>query len=218
MKQSKTCNKCGQIKSINDFYYRDKKLQTYLAVCKVCKDEYAKAYQRANAKSKQISLPMIDCLRCKVTFQPRRKWQKYCSRTCGYTQNNQGKYVNSINYKFCARCNKSLQDKRSNAIYCSRTCNSMDHNFKYLGAKGIIVRTARRREIIERDGFLCYLCNKQLEFKAIEIDHLIPKSRGGTSDPSNLAVACLPCNRSKGNRIGIEQLVMLKKLREFYDY
>lgn len=31
-----------------------------------------------------------------------------------------------------------------------------------------------------------------------EIDHVMPESHGGTNSPSNLVLACLPCNRSKG--------------------
>ena len=32
----------------------------------------------------------------------------------------------------------------------------------------------------------------------IEIDHIIPRSRGGSNAPENLTPACGPCNRSKG--------------------
>jgi 5-methylcytosine-specific restriction endonuclease McrA len=33
------------------------------------------------------------------------------------------------------------------------------------------------------------------------IDHVLPRSRGGTNDPTNLVVCCGPCNRAKADRI-----------------
>ena len=37
-------------------------------------------------------------------------------------------------------------------------------------------------------------------FHGLEIDHVIPRCRGGSSDLDNLAIACRHCNRSKGGR------------------
>ena len=34
----------------------------------------------------------------------------------------------------------------------------------------------------------------------LEIDHVLPVILGGSSDPSNLQLLCLPCNRSKGSK------------------
>jgi len=41
----------------------------------------------------------------------------------------------------------------------------------------------------------CYYCGGTAE----SIDHLTPRSRGGTSHPGNKAPACLRCNGMKGN-------------------
>ena len=58
-----------------------------------------------------------------------------------------------------------------------------------------VIRVARR------DNNTCQLCGKVLLDREIEIDHIIPYSRGGTSDESNLRVTCLACNRKKGKKI-----------------
>ena len=34
----------------------------------------------------------------------------------------------------------------------------------------------------------------------LQIEHIVPKSKGGTDRVSNLTLACAPCNRRKGNR------------------
>lgn len=41
----------------------------------------------------------------------------------------------------------------------------------------------------------------------MHIDHVIPRSRGGTDDMDNLAVSCAPCNLSKGDKLLSEWLV-----------
>lgn len=48
-----------------------------------------------------------------------------------------------------------------------------------------------------RDGFRCVYCGATKEDSPLEIDHVIPVSRGGTSDIGNLVAACKPCNRGK---------------------
>ena len=49
--------------------------------------------------------------------------------------------------------------------------------------------------LIERDGYICKLCAID---KNITIDHVIPISKGGTDDSSNLQLLCQSCNSKKG--------------------
>lgn len=56
-----------------------------------------------------------------------------------------------------------------------------------------------RERIFARDGYVCVYCGESPE--DLECDHVIPISRGGTNDLSNLATACAPCNRSKSDRL-----------------
>lgn len=51
--------------------------------------------------------------------------------------------------------------------------------------------------IFERDNFTCVYCGSQ---DWLQCDHVMPLSRGGSSEPENLATACRPCNGSKGAR------------------
>ena len=43
----------------------------------------------------------------------------------------------------------------------------------------------------------CAACGSE---DRLEIDHILPIVLGGSSDPSNLQLLCLPCNRSKGRK------------------
>lgn len=57
---------------------------------------------------------------------------------------------------------------------------------------------AIRQMVIERDGPVCRYCGGTPD--KLQIDHILPVSRGGTDALENLAVACLPCNASKKDR------------------
>ena len=56
-----------------------------------------------------------------------------------------------------------------------------------------------RFQILKRDR-VCQLCGNTKNDERLEVDHIVPRSKGGTNDPSNLQVLCAPCNRGKSNR------------------
>jgi 5-methylcytosine-specific restriction endonuclease McrA len=49
---------------------------------------------------------------------------------------------------------------------------------------------------------VCHWCGVQC--KQCEIDHIVPLSRGGKHERSNLTIACPTCNRKKGARCPVE--------------
>ena len=59
---------------------------------------------------------------------------------------------------------------------------------------------------------LCAGCRSEFPFRAFEVDHVIPQSRGGTDHIDNLQLLCSSCNRIKGNR-SMEYL--MARLAEF---
>ena len=46
----------------------------------------------------------------------------------------------------------------------------------------------------------CNGCRTEFPFRILEVDHIIPKSRGGTDHIENLQLLCPSCNRIKGDR------------------
>ena len=52
-----------------------------------------------------------------------------------------------------------------------------------------------RRFILDRDGWQCVYCGATDE---LQIDHIVPFSRGGACAIDNAMVLCGPCNRAKG--------------------
>lgn len=54
-----------------------------------------------------------------------------------------------------------------------------------------------RRKVLSRDGCYCHVCGTT---RNLHIDHIIPISRGGKTEMSNLQVLCKKCNLQKGNK------------------
>lgn len=57
-----------------------------------------------------------------------------------------------------------------------------------------------RNRVLEESGGRCALCGATKSERPLDVDHIKPKSKGGTNDYSNLQVLCSKCNRAKGNR------------------
>jgi hypothetical protein len=59
------------------------------------------------------------------------------------------------------------------------------------------IPAAAKNAVFARDGGQCQSCGATHD---LEIDHIIPLSRGGSNTEKNLQVLCTTCNRRKGNR------------------
>lgn len=60
-----------------------------------------------------------------------------------------------------------------------------------------------RFEVFKRDNYTCKECNKSKKTHniALEIDHIMPVSKGGTDEINNLQTLCYNCNRNKSDLI-----------------
>jgi 5-methylcytosine-specific restriction endonuclease McrA len=59
-------------------------------------------------------------------------------------------------------------------------------------------RKITRRAVFARDGWTCQYCGARSN---LTVDHVIPKSKGGSSNWENIVASCAPCNRRKGNAL-----------------
>jgi 5-methylcytosine-specific restriction enzyme A len=57
-----------------------------------------------------------------------------------------------------------------------------------------------RIAILRRDRQSCRHCGELSKNVLMEIDHIVPLSKGGKDVFSNLQALCRSCNRKKGNR------------------
>src|SRR5687768_17118400 len=66
--------------------------------------------------------------------------------------------------------------------------------------------TLSRRAVFVRDAFLCQYCGSAAE----NVDHVVPRSRGGTHTWENVVAACKPCNTRKEDRLPQEAGMKLR--------
>lgn len=65
---------------------------------------------------------------------------------------------------------------------------------------------------LDRQDGTCFYCFDPLN-DDFQIDHRIPKSRGGENTPANIVVCCPPCNRSK-YRMTVEEYERTIEIKE----
>jgi 5-methylcytosine-specific restriction endonuclease McrA len=65
-----------------------------------------------------------------------------------------------------------------------------------------------RRAVFARDGHRCQYCGASAE----NIDHVIPRSKGGPHTWDNVVAACRPCNTRKRDRMLEESGMKLRRL------
>src|SRR5262245_11178448 len=57
-----------------------------------------------------------------------------------------------------------------------------------------------RRGVLLRDRETCQYCGAQPGRARLTIDHVVPRSQGGTTAWENVVAACVACNHRKGSR------------------
>jgi len=69
------------------------------------------------------------------------------------------------------------------------------------------VPPVNRREVFRRDNHTCQYCSST---KHLTLDHVIPRSKGGTHNWDNVVTACEKCNSTKGDRLLHETGMVLR--------
>lgn len=74
------------------------------------------------------------------------------------------------------------------------------------------------RLVAERAGHRCEYCrmHQSLQGATFHIEHILPRSLGGTDSADNLALACPSCNLHKSNRIAVSDNVAQTTIPLFY--
>lgn len=79
-----------------------------------------------------------------------------------------------------------------------------EKQLKYRRRKSKVKNTVRDK-IFRRDNHRCLECGSRED---LTIDHVIPKSKGGTNKSDNLITLCKSCNTKKGNKTHQKYVLM----------
>jgi len=73
---------------------------------------------------------------------------------------------------------------------------------RLVNAERGLLSDSMRYDVLRRDNFRCVLCGMSAKDGAIlHVDHIIPISKGGKTEYSNLRTLCEKCNIGKSNKI-----------------
>lgn len=179
--------------------------------CKICGDIFVRNVARIRGNKK------ITCIRCKDNKRLKQKeTQELLKKQKTYIENKiqeEQKELqsildrivkNTIYIKKCKYCGKEITTPYKHKTNCDE-CNARrdKHSRKSI------------QKLYKRDKGICYICGGKCDFEDYivsnntiicgnyypSIDHVIPLSKGGTDDWSNLKLAHRICNTIKGNKI-----------------
>lgn len=75
-----------------------------------------------------------------------------------------------------------------------------------------------RAYVLRRDDFRCVWCGAQPERFYLQVDHVVPRAKGGKTHPANLVTACPTCNLRKSDKeveVPLPVLALLAKEARF---
>lgn len=90
--------------------------------------------------------------------------------------------------KLCQHRLEEFESKRQSDPYSHRRIS-----------KGY-VSGSMRYNVLKRAKGRCELCGVKAETKALEVDHIVPRSKGGSDTEANFQALCYSCNANKGNK------------------
>ena len=60
--------------------------------------------------------------------------------------------------------------------------------------------TLTKDMLLARDRYVCAYCAQRFRFDQLDMEHIVPSSKGGATSWTNLVAACKACNNRKANR------------------
>lgn len=200
--------------------------------CRSCQS--IRRTRRAPDKKCRIAV----CAVCDRVFRHEQTSQEACGYSCAsiLRAQRQGKQIkpkaSPLRYGECF-CGRTFIC-RGGRRYCSDKCRESKANAAISDRIMGLYRTAIANleiprasmwlhklcsYLADRDGAHCGICQRTVDLtlssgprgsdQGPSVDHLIPRSKGGTDDLVNLRLTHWGCNRNRGNRGGDEQLRLI---------
>lgn len=199
----KQCSKCKELKDFTEFAIDKQKKDGLCSSCKVCKKIYDTKYIEKNKDKKYASnLKYNELHRSEKREYDRLRREKYRdiinAKKREYYNSEAGREKHKIwqneNQAKLAASKKNTKHKRREIIKTS-TLSGLDLNIW-----------------IDQQDKICSYCNS-ICYNSFHVDHIVPLSKGGKHELSNLTISCPSCNTSKGNK-SIEEWNAAKKHTE----
>ena len=200
---SKTCTECGVEKDSSEFYAASRKSDRRMSKCKSCFKERAREYRRSHREQ----IAQFERTRANMPHrvEARRKYlEEHKEQISEYK-----KRWSEENYERVAACKRAYYDQNREQVIARSTGWAENNREKVKQFKANNRRKRRAEKHASRDSFTAKefeeLCerygNKCLSCGSmgvvLEADHVVPLTRGGSDDISNMQPLCGSCNRRK---------------------
>jgi 5-methylcytosine-specific restriction protein A len=119
-----------------------------------------------------------------------------------------GKWINNEKQRFCWSC------KEIKEILNFPKSKKSPHGYGGMCKNCLIIRNNKYNPIevfkyAEKNLKQGKSCARCLSKNKLEVDHIVPLSKGGDNSINNLQILCSSCNKKKGNRSAIDYRIML---------
>lgn len=208
MENGKVCKVCNELKTFDCFSKNKKMKDGYLNKCKVCTKQYrqdnaehikeiGKKYREENKEIKNEYYQ-----KNKESIKKKRK-KRY--ETNKESENEYSKRYSQKNAESLKEKNKQYRNSdKGREVSYKRSLKRRSYKHK------VQFTPHERSEILERDNWTCQYCNITVHDRhtgdwntpdKAHIDHIVPLSKGGSSELNNLQVLCRTCNLSKNDKL-----------------
>ena len=198
---SKQCSKCGEIKPADEFAKDKSRHDGLNCWCKVCKRLRSAIYYREHVDERTAyyyehrdgKLEYLKSYHAEHRDVHLAQMREYYAEHRDELLSRNKVYMRSYYRKHRDTCRVRIHAfDRSDVGRACHAANS--HNRRIQG--GSQLTGAVIHDVVEASNGICPYCGKS--FKEGHMDHIVPLSRGGTNDRSNLVYVCKKCNLAKG--------------------
>ncbi|MEM8719360.1 MAG: HNH endonuclease [Cyanobacteria bacterium P01_G01_bin.39] len=103
-------------------------------------------------------------------------------------------FIEQVNEK------KQVSNPKKKRVKKVSVANNISTNKKNQKTSRYISKSTRV-SVLHRDKYKCVFCGRSSQQIELQIDHIIPFSRGGSNQIDNLQTLCVDCNQGKSDRI-----------------
>lgn len=167
---------------------------------RMCTDHYA--IWRRRGEVGEPFYKWADLPTCLICDKPNGGYRsrKFCSAAC---QQRYSRHDGRPNNPRCARCAVEIDLQQVHKKYRNRTDTKLCRRCRAMRSGWL-----SPSELAQRDGPSCGICGCDVDLGAkapdpmrASTDHIIPRARGGSDEPTNQQLAHLWCNQVKSDRI-----------------
>lgn len=214
MKQCRTCP--NSYPATKEYFVADKKSRDGLcSECKTCRNSRKKAYDDVNREKVRAQKRASASRTREKNHERSRRWLQDPKNVETARARARLHYWNHREEKI-AQVARWQRDNREHVNEWTRENNkkrrASDPEYAARMRAKVTVRRNRRRAaggsftredialMFKNQKGRCWYCQKSIK-KGYHIEHRVPISRGGSSDPSNLVLSCAFCNLSKHDKL-----------------